>query len=109
MGFVFRLFTVVCFAAAVVPSSIGGVIFNTNATWRVFKGTQEASTPTTAWRAINFDDRSWPELRSSFFYGEALDGTVLADMQGNYTSLFLRRSFVLTDASQVTELTLTSF
>ena len=28
-------------------------------TWRYFKGTQEPSSPTTAWRAVGFQDSAW--------------------------------------------------
>ncbi len=77
------------------------VAFSTNAAWRYFKGTTEASVPdSTAWRAVNFDDSAWASGTAPFFYGEALSGTVLGDMQGSYSSVFLRRKFVLTNAAE---------
>ena len=39
-----------------------------HAAWKYFKGLSEASVPTTAWRALNFDDSGWltgAALRSS--------------------------------------------
>jgi hypothetical protein len=83
------------------------LIFNTNATWKLFKGRSEASTPnTTAWRNIVFDDSAWTTSPASFYYGEPFTGTLLSDMSGGYTCIFLRRTFVVTNLAQVTGLIL---
>ena len=67
-------------------------IFPTNSTWKYMKGTAEASTPDTAWRALGYDDSTWASGGAAFYYdtdtnpGTAYTGnTQLADMQGAYT------------------------
>lgn len=83
------------------------LIFNTNATWKYFKGRSEASSPNTAaWRNIVFDDSAWAQGPATFYYGEPFTGTLLSDMSGGYGCLFLRRSFVVTNLAQITALIL---
>src|SRR5688500_11607709 len=89
---------VIAFSAPVQAA----LVFNTNATWKYFKGRSEASSPdTTAWRAINFNDTSWLSGTAPFYYGEPLTGTELTDMSGGYTCIFMRRPFVITNLSEV--------
>src|ERR1051325_3593488 len=82
----------------------------TNAVWRIFKGTSEAYSPdAAAWRQINFDDHAWLSASAPFYYtstpteppfynGGPVTGTVITDMLNNYTCLFLRKSFVVSNA-----------
>ncbi|MFM8879602.1 MAG: hypothetical protein ACKOKG_10800, partial [Verrucomicrobiota bacterium] len=75
--------------------------------WRWAKGTAEASSPDrTAWRASAFDDGAWATGRLPVFYGEALTGTELTDMQNRYSSVFLRRSFQVASSADVQSLVL---
>jgi len=77
--------------------------------WRWLKGTREASEPDpAAWRLPSFDDSAWPVAAMPFWYGETqpYPGTELADMRGNYTCVFLRRTFVLAQPEAVTSLRL---
>lgn len=57
------------------------------------KGNVSASEEPQEWRMPYFDDSQWNTGVSPFFYGEQLSGTVLVDMLGGYTSLYLRKSF----------------
>lgn len=83
------------------------LLFNTNATWKYFKGRSEASTPNTAaWRGIIYDDSSWLSGAAPFYYGESLSGTLLDDMRSGYTCIFMRRTFVLTNLAEISALTL---
>ncbi|MBN1675755.1 MAG: chitobiase/beta-hexosaminidase C-terminal domain-containing protein [Kiritimatiellae bacterium] len=77
-------------------------------TWKYHKGTTEASNPRTAWRQPDFDDSAWPSAQASLGYGETHIATTLSDMQGTYTTLFLRKTFTLADAAAVTDLKLTA-
>ncbi len=83
-------------------------VFGTNATWAYFKGTREASAPDPkAWRQLGFDDAGWARGMAPFFYGEPLaGGTRLDDMQNAYTTLFLRRAFVVSGAADIAGLEL---
>ncbi|MDG2123174.1 MAG: lamin tail domain-containing protein, partial [Verrucomicrobiales bacterium] len=65
--------------------------------WSYRKGTSEASTPTTAWRQINFpQDDTWLTGNTSIGFSDNDDATVLDDMQNNYSTFFLRKPFTIT-------------
>ncbi len=75
--------------------------------WRLAKGTTEASSPDLSlWRGLGFDDAAWSAARLPVFYGEALTGTELTDMQNRYGSVFLRRSFTVASPADVRSLVL---
>src|SRR5436190_8982086 len=88
-------------ALSIVPSE-ATLIFNTGSSWKYFKGRSEASSPdSTAWRVINFDDSAFTAAPAPFWYGDVLPGgTQLIDMLNQYTCIFLRRSFVLTNITE---------
>lgn len=73
------------------------------ATWRFFRGRAE---PPAAWAEAGFDDGAWESGPAGFGYDDGDDATLLTDMRGNYTTLYIRRSFQLADASAVESLTL---
>jgi hypothetical protein len=68
-------------------------ILSAGGTWSYYKGNSEASSPTEAWREFEFDDLSWSTGRLPIGYGEDFIETNLNDMQGGYTSIFLRKKF----------------
>ncbi|MBO4545546.1 MAG: hypothetical protein J5773_07180, partial [Verrucomicrobia bacterium] len=66
--------------------------------WKYFKGTQSPSIHPVFWRQISFDDSSWNKGTAPFYYGGNITvGTKLSDMKGNYSTLYMRKSFVLED------------
>jgi hypothetical protein len=74
--------------------------------WKYLPGVAEASSPDPeAWRLPGFDDAGWASGPAPFGYGITGLGTDLAQreppMRGNYTSLFLRRSFNVADRERV--------
>ncbi|MCS7090320.1 MAG: lamin tail domain-containing protein [Limisphaera sp.] len=74
------------------------------APWRWLKGTNEASRPDpTWWRMLEFDDSTWPVASMPFWYGDRQPdpGTELTDMRSNYTCIFLRRTFTVTNPAAV--------
>jgi hypothetical protein len=88
------------------PLSATGAFIEVGDDWRYLKGTSEASTPIDAWRQQGFDDSGWLVGPSGFGYGDGDDATLLDDMQGSYVSLFIRKTFTVTDPSALTQLTL---
>lgn len=71
------------------------------------KGTNQPSIPADSWRALAFDDSTWRIMPAPFHYGENLPGgTLLSDMRGNYSSIFLRRSFEVSNPTQLRALEL---
>ncbi|MCI0747844.1 MAG: lamin tail domain-containing protein, partial [Verrucomicrobia subdivision 3 bacterium] len=81
-----------------------------NSMWLFVKGTNEVSTPVTAWRQLQFDDSSWSNTLAPFYYGDPYPtpgnpGTLLSDMQNNgYSSIFLRQRFFVQNAFAITNL-----
>ena len=70
--------------------------------WRYRKGTSEASNPSHLWRQPGFaEDGSWQTGRAGFGYGDNDDNTVLNDMRGRYTSVYLRHTFTIPDVDEI--------
>ncbi len=74
--------------------------------WRFFRGKKEPSPdpdskiPTLDWTKPDYDDTGWKTGPSGFGYGDDDDNTELEDMSGNYTTLYVRRSFDISDPKQ---------
>ncbi len=102
--------------ACLVAALRAAEVIPPDADWKYLKGTAEASLPdTTAWRQAGFDDSAWLSGQSAFFYenqpgsGTAYNGnTELTDMFGGYTCVFLRKTFVLSDPANLSELVFTA-
>jgi hypothetical protein len=85
------------------------ILIPNGAQWRWRKGTNEVSNPTTLWRATGYNDSAWPVGNAPFHYGNSgatgddglTNGTILADMRNSYRSVFLRRSFNITNVNEV--------
>lgn len=73
------------------------------ATWKFFRG---LSAPPQDWRDLSFVDDSWEQGAAGFGYADGDDATVLSDMVGNYVTVFIRHSFQVADATEVTALSL---
>ena len=103
-----RLLLLVALLLGTGSSARAELLFNTNATWRFLKGLAEASTPdVTAWRRLDFVDSAFVTAPAPFWYGDVFPGgTQLADMLNNYSCIFLRRTFVTTNLSNVSGLRL---
>jgi hypothetical protein len=87
-------------------------IFTTNSVWRFRKGNSEASAPTSAWRALNFDDTAagFADAAAPFWYGDARAGGIqLTDMLNSYSCVFLRRPFMIGNAGEVSSLRLRAY
>jgi hypothetical protein len=88
-------------------------LFPTNSTWKYLKGTAEASSPdVNTWKNIGFDDSSWATGQAPLYYDTTSDAnsytgnTVLTDMNGLYTCIFMRRTFVITNLAEIIQLKL---
>lgn len=94
---------------SVSPGAQPGVtLIASNSTWKYFKGTSEASSPTTAWRSIGFNDAGWLTGPGAIGYGEGFLSTLLSDMRSNYTTVFLRKEFVVTNVAGMAGLALSA-
>ena len=70
--------------------------------WRLWRGTAEPATNAPAWTDPRFDHTAWsgatgPVVSGNLFLG----GTLLRDMRGAYTTVYLRREFLLEDPASV--------
>jgi len=73
--------------------------------WRFFRGVM-APSPGIRWAEAGFDDSSWEQGPGGFGYGHADAATVLSDMKGIYTSLYIRRGFEIPGDGSVGKLRL---
>jgi len=95
------------------PSRVGGgtpasqTLVPASSDWRYFKGVSAPSTPSTAWRSADFQDATWPAGRLPIGYDPSVPlNTTLNDMRGNYSSVFLRRTFQIADPNAFSTLRL---
>lgn len=80
-------------------SNAGQVLLASGSTWRYRKGTSE---PPAAWKQPGFSEASdptaWQSGITSIGFGDEDDNTILADMQGNYSTFYARNTFTVSDS-----------
>jgi hypothetical protein len=77
--------------------------------WRYRTGTNEPSSPSNAWRQLDFDDAAWLVGRSGFGHvgsGYLAEATLLPGPPTNYLTVYFRTTFTVADPSSVQWLTL---
>ncbi|HMC28578.1 MAG TPA: lamin tail domain-containing protein, partial [Verrucomicrobiae bacterium] len=113
-----RLFSFVvllsCFFVLPAPRANAAVLITNGSSWKYFIGTQEASTPVNAWRQLGFVDSAWQDGITPIGYAvpandpggyEATIRTTLpTSTDGNYSSVFLRKTFVVSNPADFTQL-----
>jgi acid phosphatase type 7 len=62
--------------------------------------------PPEAWVGTEFDDSAWSKGAAGFGFGDRDDKTVLSDMQGKYSSVYLRKKFDVQTSQDAENLTL---
>ncbi len=87
------------------------LLINNGSSWKYRKGTNEASSPTSAWRANGFaEDITWLNGTGPIGYDSSLAmGTALSDMNGSYSSVFMRKTFTISNPATYTGLRLEAF
>lgn len=96
------------------PSIAGGnaqvsrtTVIAARSTWSFFRGTVAPSQPVQAWRSAAFDGSGWESGALPIGYDPSVQfGTVLEDMRGQYSTVFLRRQFSVANADSVSALEL---
>lgn len=109
-------------APTVSPATMPNVtLISDHSTWDYRKGTSEASTPTSAWRQLDFvEDETWvrnaPAPIGYDTNTPGLIATTLSDMRrtstsppNGYISVFMRKTFYVEDPSQISALRLDAF
>ncbi len=79
------------------------VLIDWNSRWSYFKGTTEPSDPNSLWRTAGFNASGWTLGDAPFRYGDGAGGTQLTDMQGKYTTLYLRKELTIETLSTIDE------
>ena len=75
--------------------------------WHYRKGLSEASEPIYAWRFPDFnEDETWLLGQTSIGYGDDDDNTILSDMRNNYSTVYLRHTFNISNLQDIKLLTL---
>lgn len=89
-------------------SSIGNqTIFATGEPWHYFKGTEEPSAGTSAWRQVDFDDANWSVGSAPIgFSSREPIATDLDDMRNNYSSVYFRKAFEVADVNSLSSLSI---
>jgi hypothetical protein len=88
-----------------------------DATWKLRTGSSEASEPAGAWRETSFNDSTWSDAPAPVYYstsgaeppffdGGVFGGTEIQGMMDTYSTIFLRKTFVVANAGAVSELQL---
>ena len=77
------------------------ILINGGANWKFFKGVSEPSESPDSWRLPNFDDSDWGEGEAAIGFGEGFLNTNLSDMRGNYSTVYLRKTFNIENPAQV--------
>ena len=77
------------------------ILINGGANWKFFKGVSEPSESPGSWRLPNFDDSDWGEGEAAIGFGEGFLNTNLSDMRGNYSTVYLRKTFNIENSAQV--------
>lgn len=75
------------------------VLIDLNAEWSYFKGLSE---PDVKWKEVS----SWTKGNAPFRYGDGSGGTLLSDMPGNYSTIYIYKDFSITDVDAISTLKL---
>ncbi len=69
-------------------------VIHASDTWRYFVGT---TAPDPNWKALGFNDATWPQGPGGIGYGDGDDATTI----GTTLSLYMRKQFTITDLSKI--------
>ncbi|MBI4584485.1 MAG: lamin tail domain-containing protein [Planctomycetes bacterium] len=71
--------------------------------WAFFRG---KAAPPVGWKDLSFNDSSWESGATPMGFGDSPKGTEIADMRGQYLSLFLRKVFEVESPETLSQLVL---
>ena len=78
--------------------------------WRYFRAINGAPSNGIEWASPDFNDNSWQVGQTSIGYGDSDDNTDLNSqspaMQGNYTTIYLRKDFEMFNLNNITSISL---
>ena len=90
---------------SVISLAQAAEIFSMGSTWKYLLGTQEASNPIDAWRAVAFDDSAWSVGQAPVGYGEAnIQTQIPSTAAEGWLCVFFRKTFVISSPADISEL-----
>lgn len=95
-----RLYLSLILLIGVFTGTYAQISFNSSASFKYLKGINAADLPAN-WMTSAYTPAGWQDGVMPFRYGVGTDGTLLNDMQGNYTTLYMLSSF---NAQNITQL-----
>jgi hypothetical protein len=84
----------------------GNTLIGIETDWKYFKGTAEPSVVTGEWRQVSFADGGWSMGQGTIGYGEGFLNTILTDMRGGYSTVYLRKTFSVANPAAIAGLVL---
>ncbi len=88
-----------------IADSYAQINHGTQSNYRFLKGSDAVDIPAT-WFESGFDDSGWSSAQAPFRYGDGEGGTELLDMNGNYSTLFLRSTFTVQSLDSLNDVTI---
>lgn len=82
------------------PPHPSETVVERGATWSLHTG----DAPSASWTSADFDASGWKQVVPPVGYGDEDDNVVLEDMRGQYQSVYLRRTFDITNLDTVDSL-----
>lgn len=98
-------------SVTVLPPGDNLLIDEQDSQWQYFKGTTEPSAED-VWQQIGFDDSSWLTGQTGIGYGDVTGGTIntaLNDMQGSYSTVYLRHEFEIANPSEIASISIDAY
>ncbi len=81
-------------------SAISQINFGTSASYKYMKGKDASSLPAN-WMTSGYTPTGWLAGNSPFRYGDGTGGTLLSDMQNNYSTVYLLSTFNVQNISSL--------
>jgi len=90
---------------AVSTEPPGTVLLPEESSWKYFKGEKEPSTPQSEWRELDFyENADWLDGDTPIGYGETWIDPQLTNMRYNYSTIYIRKEFEVSDVDAFDEL-----
>src|SRR5262245_2867969 len=99
VGVEFKAFVVILSLSASSLAAGDTSLVSLGESWRFFRGTNEPSDPTNAWRQAGFDDSHW-EVGISGFSSGGDEGTAFP-ISPSFRSAYFRKTFTVADPGSI--------
>lgn len=91
------------FLVFIVVHSHSQILIDSGTEYNYFLGTQSPSN-NSEWTQLTFDDSNWQKGQSPFWYGDGSGGTLINNMQNNYSTFYLRTNIDIDSISNLEDI-----